>query len=105
MSRPRLKMDDQDLQDGITYDIHGGMEYHPEFHFNHGKPFTLDEMIYLCKFYEIDGQRKMSYALGRVEHSVKTKVCELRKSGRFEVLKNLTEDEWSEMINDHSKED
>ncbi|CAM5660806.1 DNA-entry nuclease OS=Lysinibacillus sphaericus OX=1421 GN=LS41612_04505 PE=4 SV=1 [Lysinibacillus sphaericus] len=42
------------VKDDITYDKYGRMQYHPEFHFSHGKPFSESELEYICKFYEVD---------------------------------------------------
>nr|WP_275900502.1 DNA-entry nuclease [Anoxybacillus rupiensis] len=65
------------------------MKYHPELHPNHGKPFTESDLEYLCKFYEFDGAESISLALGKTEHTILTKVYDLRKRGLFEYYKNL----------------
>lgn len=72
----------------ITYDKQGRMNYHPEFHFNHGKPFEPVELEYLCKFYESDGAADISFALGRTESTLRSKVNSLKKNGLFEYYKN-----------------
>lgn len=87
-----------DIKDGIVYDRFGRMEYHPKFHPNHKKPFTLDEAIYLCKFYDFEGTRNMAFALGRTEKSLIAKVNELRKSGEFQKYRDLSLGEWEEAI-------
>ncbi|MBW7475925.1 hypothetical protein K0T92_14360 [Paenibacillus oenotherae] len=86
--------DEGDKLDGITFDKLGRMKYHPEFHFNHGKPFTLDEKIYLTKYYELDGPRAIGFALGRTEHTVMNIVCNMRKSGEWKRYASLSDDEW-----------
>lgn len=65
------------------------MKYNPEFHENRGKPWTVDESIYLCSSW--DGMKKadISLALGRTHGSVLNKAHELRKSGQFEYFKRL----------------
>lgn len=74
--------------DDITYDKHGRMQYHPEFHFSHAKPFS-EELEYICKFYEVDHARTISFAIGRTEHTIRSKVDYLRKKGLFHYYKNL----------------
>ena len=73
------------VDDGISYDSHGRMHYHPDFHFNHGAPFTEEELEYLCKFYEVDTARSLSFALGRTERTLRTKVDQLKKTGMYQV--------------------
>ncbi|WP_255298416.1 DNA-entry nuclease [Brevibacillus dissolubilis] len=75
--------------EGIEYDEQGRMKYHPEFHPNHGKRFSIEELEYMCKFYEYDSVRTMALALGRTEATIASKVRELRQAGKFEYYKNL----------------
>lgn len=75
--------------DEIIYDKQGRMCYHPKFHFNHGKPFTESELEYICKFYEVDEARTISFAIGRTEHTIRSKVDILRKKGLFEYYRTL----------------
>lgn len=77
------------VNDEIQVDKYGRMLYHPEFHPNHKKPFTEEELEYLCKFWEYDGRRTMSYALGRPERNLQSLVSKLRKKGLFDYYKNL----------------
>lgn len=63
----RTTPDEDDMRDGITFDKLGRMEYHPDFHPNHGKPITLSEKIYIAKFYDTDGMRLVSFALAHGE--------------------------------------
>lgn len=53
----RRQPDEDDRKDGITFDKMGRMQYNPIFHTNHGKPFTVSDLIYLCKYYGVDGAR------------------------------------------------
>lgn len=73
----------------IKYDRKGRMLYNPEFHPNHRKPFTKDDLIYLCKFYEFAGTREMSFALGKTEKTVANKVADLRNSGDTSIIDRL----------------
>lgn len=72
----------------INFDNQGRMVFHPEYHENHGKPFSESDLEYLCKFYEVDSRRMMSFALGRTEHTIASKVTTLRKKGLYEFYKN-----------------
>lgn len=74
--------------EGIEYDQFGRLLYHPEFHTNQGQPFTTEDLVYLCKFYEVDGYKSVSLALGRTEKSVKQKVENLKKYNQFDYYKN-----------------
>ncbi|EPY07445.1 hypothetical protein PAALTS15_09980 [Paenibacillus alvei TS-15] len=72
---------ESDALDGIEYDEQYRMKYHPDFHFSHGKPFTEEDLEYLCTFYEVDDARTMSFALGKTEHACRTKYSDLKKAG------------------------
>jgi hypothetical protein len=85
---------EDDIKDGITFDKLGRMRYHPDFHPNHGRPYTTDELIYICKFYEVDGPRLISFAIGKTELTVMNTVFELRRDGKFEGFKNTSYDDW-----------
>lgn len=72
----------------IVYDKHDRMQYHPDFHFAHGQPFTDSDLEYIFKFYEADHTRTISFAIGKTEHAIRTKVNYLKKIGLFEHYKN-----------------
>ncbi|MEG0259890.1 MAG: DNA-entry nuclease [Lysinibacillus sp.] len=73
----------------ISYDNYGRMLYHPEFHFAHGKTFSESDLEYICKFYEVDHTRNIAFAIGKTEHTIRTKVSKLQKEGLFNYYKNL----------------
>lgn len=77
------------MNDTIKYDKFGRMLYNKNFHPRHGKAFTEEELEYLCKFYDIDDVKSISFALGRTENTIKFKVSKFKKSGKFEFYKNL----------------
>ncbi len=76
-------------KDGIEFDKVGRIKLHPEFHPNHGKPFSESDLEYLCKYYEVDPIRTLAFALGRTEHTCTVRVWMLKKQGLFEYYKNL----------------
>jgi hypothetical protein len=90
----RLEPDEDDRKDGITFDKQGRMQYNPSFHTNHGKPFSVSDLIYLCKYYTIDGPRTIGFALGKTEHTIMGRVAILRKENLYEYYKNISDDEW-----------
>jgi hypothetical protein len=89
---------EESSQDGITFDKLGRMEYHPEFHPNHGKPFTLDEIIYICKFHGIDEVRTISYAVGKTEHAIATLISRLRREGLYDLYKAMSYEHWARIV-------
>lgn len=50
----------------IEFDAHGRMKFNPEFHFSHGVVMSESDLEYLCKFYECDHSRSLSFALGKL---------------------------------------
>lgn len=67
----------------ITYDRHGRMNYHPEYHAKQGQPWTTHEQAYLINNYERLGPEEVSLALERTIHTVMTRAYELRKAGEM----------------------
>ena len=65
----------------VTYDKYGRMNYHPDYHQNHGKPWKTTEQKYLIDNYVSMGPEQISLALERTIHVVMQKACELRKKG------------------------
>lgn len=72
----------------FIYDASGRLKYHPELHENHGKPWTADELEYLCKFHHTCELNDIGFALGRPATSCATKIDYLKKTNKYEFYKN-----------------
>lgn len=73
------------VEDGLEYtSSNKRMRYNPEFHENHGKPFTVKELAFMCSSW--DGMKKVDIAaaLGRTHGTVLSKAYNLKKTGQFE---------------------
>ena len=78
------------LKDGIEYSTSNKrMTYNPEFHENHGKPYTVKELAYLCSMWDTMKKADIAMALGRTHSTVLTKAYYLKKIGQFEHYKKL----------------
>lgn len=75
--------------ESLEYDVGGRLQYNPDYHPNHGKPMTEEDLEYMCKYYEIDGRKSISLALGRTEKTIASKVTKLRATGKYDYYKNL----------------
>lgn len=64
-----------------TYDKYGRMQFHPELHHNHKKPWLNPDQKYLIDNYESDGPESVAAALGRTIGVIMTRAYELRKAG------------------------
>ncbi|QBP06994.1 hypothetical protein [Virgibacillus phage Mimir87] len=76
------------VDDGLEYTASNGrIRYNPEFHENHGKKWTDDDLAYMCSSW--DGMKKedIAMALVRTHGTVLSKVYQLKTSGRFEHYK------------------
>lgn len=67
----------------VTYDKHDRMNYHPDFHENHKKPWLVSDEKFLIDNYELLGPEQISFELGRTIHVVMTRAYQLRKSGQM----------------------
>lgn len=68
---------------GVQYDTHGRMRYHPDYHQKHRTPWTYADEKYLMENYVIDGPETVSLALGRTIKVVMSRVYCLRKEGKM----------------------
>lgn len=94
-NKKSAQKNDRDVKSpAITYDKRGRMEYHPEFHPNQGKRFSVDETVYLCKFYGIDSIKSLSLALGRTEKSLEYRIMYLKRAELFDYYKK----KWDRMF-------
>lgn len=67
----------------FEYDRFGKIKYNKHYHFNHRKPFSEDDLMYLCKFWETVSAKELSLALGRTEKTLASKVWIFKKDGRY----------------------
>ena len=65
------------------------MRYNPEFHENHGKPWRVNELIYMCSMWEGTKKATIAAALGRTHGTVLSKANQLRRSGEFYKYKEM----------------
>lgn len=73
----------------IVYDSQGRMKYHPDFHENQGKPYTKDELMYICSMWDYMDHFDISLAIGKTQASIENKVYILKKQGLFEHYRML----------------
>lgn len=71
----------QKMEQTVTYDKYGRMNYHPDLHPNQKKPWVMQDQKYLIENNDCVGPTEISLALGRTIHTVMTRVYELRKKG------------------------
>lgn len=69
------------MEKAVTFDDHGRMRFHPEFHANHRKPWTTVDQRYLIENYYVLGPEDCSLALERTIHATMTYADGLRKKG------------------------
>ncbi len=65
----------------VTYDKHGRMNYHPDFHPNHRKPWTTKDQKFLIDKYEKLGPDQVALSLGRTIRTIMQTANRLRKQG------------------------
>lgn len=78
------------IKEGLEYTSSNyRLRFNPEFHENQGKPFTEEDLIYLCSMYEGMKKCDLAMALGRTHSTILTKAYHLRKNGKFDHYKKL----------------
>lgn len=73
----------------IEYDKLGRMRYHSKFHFSHGERFAESDLEYICKYYEVDHTRTLGFAIGKTEHTIRSKVDKLKRLVYSSITKIL----------------
>lgn len=80
--------------ESIEYDKWGRMKFHPDFHFNHGKPYSLKESAYIAQNYRRGDVKNLAMVVGRTEHCIRSRVSYFRKSGQFDELLKIDIGDW-----------
>lgn len=65
------------------------MKFNRDLHFNHGKPWTIREVSYLCKMRPGMKYKDLSLALGRTIGVCMAKIYELKKLELIDYYRNL----------------
>lgn len=80
--------------DGVSYSFGRYMDYHPNYHPNHGKPFSREDLEYLCTYYDFDDIRTLAFALGRTERTCICRYGRLKKLGLLDYYRNAYKRKW-----------
>ena len=65
------------------------MRYNPYIHANHRKPFSEEELAYICSIWTQHKKSEIALILGRTHGTLLKKVSDLREEGLFDYYKNL----------------
>lgn len=79
----------------IEYDAGGRMKYHPDFHPNHGKPYTTKENAFIIQHYRKGKVQWLSMVLGRTEHSLRRHREEIAEQGLYDHYMNMDIGGWT----------
>lgn len=83
-----------EVKDGLEYTASNHrLRYNPEFHENQGKPFTKDDLVYMCSMWDSMKKADIAMALGKTHGAVLSKAYSLRKNGLFNYYKKLGKEE------------
>jgi hypothetical protein len=74
--------------DELNVEYEGNIiKYHPDLHVRQDEPMTTMELAYICKFYECDGAKSLSFALERSESSLESIIHRCKSNKTFEHFK------------------
>lgn len=68
------------------------LAYHPDYHPNHGKPWTVRDLAYLCYHYGKVKGGDLALELGRTHATVAQTKLMLVREGRYDGLKKMYEE-------------
>lgn len=67
----------------VTYDSHGRVQYHPDYHGKHKQAWSNQDEKFLIENYETMGPDAVALALERTIGTVMARVYNLRKTGKM----------------------
>jgi hypothetical protein len=78
------------FKDGIEYTASNNrMRFNPEYHFNHGKRFTNEDLRYICSMWGSMPIQDIALAVGKTYSTVAAKVNTLKNIGLFEHYRKM----------------
>ena len=78
--------------DGIEYAASNRrMRYSPKFHGKHYRPYTVEELAYMCSMRESMKVKDIAMALERTPGSITSQIYLLKKNNDFEKYKEMGE--------------
>lgn len=77
------------------YDSAKRLKYNPFYHPNQGKEWSLEDLMYICRFTNGRNSAELALAIGRTQATTAFKIYRLKKNGQFEYYKRLYKD-WEE---------
>ena len=77
----------------VEYDKQGRLKYNPLFHPNHKGKWNMEDLSYVCRFYDYDEISSISLGVGRTPQTIANTVSEMKKDGLFTHYKELY-DRW-----------
>ena len=99
------------IKNGCEYTkSNGRMKYNPEFCENHGRPYTTDDLIYICSVWDTMPKAEIAMAVGKTHGSVLSKKHYLttnyidseKRITLFEHYKKLGDKQYGEEKNNNS---
>ena len=91
IKRLQERLEQLEREEGLEYNSMGEMLYNPLYHAPKGKPWTTEDLVYLCKYHDIDGIKKISLALDRTPRTCGSQIGNLRTSGMYQHYRNWEE--------------
>jgi hypothetical protein len=90
--RQNEQMKKAEDEEDLEYSKHGDLLYNPIYHQPKGKPWTPEELRYLCQYHDKDSIHNIALALERTTRTCKSQVVNLRKAGLYEYYRNRREE-------------
>lgn len=91
VKRLQDRLEQLEREEGLKYNYMGEMLFNPLYHAPKGRPWSTEDLTYLCKYHDIDGLKKISLALDRTPRTCGSQLGNLRASGRYDYYRNREE--------------
>lgn len=72
-----------------AYDNQGRLKYSPDLHDQHLKPYSEEDLAYMCAMHGKIPLEDLGLALGRTGNAVSMKLTQLKKRGLYEHYRKL----------------
>jgi hypothetical protein len=91
LTRQRELMEERERAEKLEYTRLGHLKHNPLYHIERGLKWTVEDLIYLCKYHDKDDLHSISLALGRTAKTCASQISNLRASGMYNHYRNWEE--------------
>jgi hypothetical protein len=92
IKRQQERIEAAEREEKLEYSKSGDLLYNPNYHQPRNRPWTSEELRYLCKYHDKDSMHSIALALERTTRTCKSQIVNLKKTGVYKFYRNWREE-------------